>query len=150
MASWTVSYSDATRHHPQRTIIQPPSNKYISFWLLGSLSAALLLLVVLLGCCTRRLAHRARRASREQVHVLPGGNAAPRLPPGRPRLPVGDPHSREILLCPACRSAQEEMFQTAKAAPAAASPARWSPPPPYSPSPTLLVQPHTAGAHSHL
>ncbi|XP_065287605.1 uncharacterized protein [Dermacentor albipictus] len=121
-------------HHPTQRAGIYSSNKYISFWLLGSLSVALLLLIMLLGLCSRRITHRGRRSSRVQAHVLPGGNVAARA--GRyPRPPVGDPHSREILLCAACRNAQDEMFRLAKAAPVHGSAARWSPPPPYTARP---------------
>ncbi|KAL1432162.1 hypothetical protein MTO96_013496 [Rhipicephalus appendiculatus] len=122
--SWSVPFTEVSHHPTQRAGIYS-SNKYLSFWLLGSLSIALLLLIVLLGYCSRRVAHR--RATREQAHVLPGANVGPRARRYL-RPPVGDPHSREILLCAACRSAQEEMFRLAKAAPVPGTAARWSPP----------------------
>lgn len=144
---WNGPLTDMSHHPTQRAGIYS-SNKYISFWLLGSLSIALLLLIMLLGLCSKRVAHRGRRASREQAHVLPGGNVAARA--GRyPRPPVGDLHSREILLCAACRSAQDEMFRLAKAAPVPGSAARWSPPPPYTPRPVLPSN-TPPGTPSHL
>ncbi|XP_037507103.1 uncharacterized protein LOC119383156 [Rhipicephalus sanguineus] len=143
--SWSVPFTEVSHHPTQRAGIYS-SNKYLSFWLLGSLSIALLLLIVLLGYCSRRVAHR--RASREQAHVLPGANVAPRA--GRYlRPPVGDPHSREILLCAACRSAQDEMFRLAKAAPVPGSAARWSPPPPYTPR-SVTSSNTLPGTQSHL
>lgn len=129
-------------HQPPRLGVPAADGKYLCFWLLGSLSVALMLLIALLSCCTRRGCHCGRRMPRDQV--LPGG--VPRTT--RPRLPTGDPHSREILLCPACRSAQEEMFRSAKAVPVPA--VRWSPPPPYTPHPAVPVQPPPPDAQSHL
>lgn len=123
--------------------VQAADGKYLCFWLLGSLSVALMLLIALLSCCTRRGCHCGRRMPPEQV--LPVG--APRST--RSRLPTGDPHSREILLCPACRSAQEEMFRCAKAVPPPPA-VRWSPPPPYTPHPVMPVQPPPPDAQSHL
>ncbi|KAL3187466.1 hypothetical protein MRX96_024977 [Rhipicephalus microplus] len=86
---WSVPLTEVSHHPTQRAGIHS-SNKYLSFWLLGSLSITLLLLLVLLGYCSRRVAHR--RATREQAHVLPGASVAPRA--GRylrPPQPAGVP-----------------------------------------------------------
>ncbi|KAM7284450.1 uncharacterized protein ISCGN_001544 [Ixodes scapularis] len=125
-------------------------DRHTPFWILGCLSALLLLLMLTLGCCSRRRRRTAPALAQASAA------SAPRRP--APRMPLGDPHSREILLCPACRSAQETMFRLARTRPALVptepDPPHWSlprtPPPPYSPHPIKPETDSRTDSHSHL